>query len=1189
MTSEPSKRSPLDQAVRDRFVTDLERNAVVEAGAGTGKTTLIVKRIVALVLGRLPEPIPGVTDAAGVLPDAPLLPLSEVAAITFTEAAASELRERVRAAFTEARTAALDALQAAEASAEPGPAIDELLARLQQVDAAIADLDQALIATIHGFCQTILREHALSAGLDPSFEVIEANAARRLKEEVFDLWFDEMGEHPAVRRALAFGIQPSQLEERARDLLEAGPGASAAPAFHAEDPAPLIQGFLGQLKEHVALFGPHVEEVGRKKRERLYRQVVVARALLEAHGDLLGRDLDAPELQAQRSALELELMQPRFADGSTGGGRKDGGEWTQLTGLKAGEVNEHFEAFRDALAAVRGALGARLLAEVEAPLRAYRAEYEAMKARRALVDFDDLLVRAERLVREDPRVRQRLFRRVRTLFVDEFQDTDPVQARLVFAIAGGPGTEHETDWRKIVPAPGRLVLMGDPKQSIYRFRSADVETYRTCCELVVQADPQASYVITTNFRTDGSLVEFVNRVFSEGSAAMSAPPGELYQADYIGLVPHHAERGVPTSVLALAQADEDVVKGSAATLRLEAATVVAELGARLDAWGLGWGDVAILGRVHKALAPYAEVLARAGIDFIYEGRRALFEAREVVEALTVLQAIVDPGHQTAVVGALRSVWFGIDDDALMRHRLAGGGWNPLEVPGSPSDSPSDSPGEPSVQRALLRLKAWAERVDQGEALVEELFFGAGGWRSALLRLRPNGAQAVMDLQRLAGLLFEQLADQGANLVTAVRTCQLLARSGSDEGAAQLEARSAVRLMTVHKSKGLEFGVVVLAAAAGRKGTGGDDAPGLFEGELVWRLQKDVEHPLYATRRKHEAPRDEAEELRLFYVALTRAKHRLVVPLFGAQNAQAKELQSLAKRVAAGPFGKRLQTSMFEDDAAVEVLEVRAADPDAVVGADPETWAPALRAGLAEISEGRAPEDARRTALGERRTQRPVPFGPSRVAEAVHASRAFETKEPGAALPDAKTEDAGAAARELGTLVHLCIEERVAPEGARERAERAGFGPTDAAFAERCVAAELALDSHARAFAAGATVWDELPISWGGCVEGPGADLLMHAFIDRLVRHGDGSFEIVDFKTDRLEGPADELEARLAAAAEHHFVQLALYALALEAAGCEVRALTLAFLAVERDVSVSFDAPRRAAAHEALAAYRAQLV
>lgn len=1148
--------APKDQGVRDRFVTELDRNAVVEAGAGTGKTTLIVKRIAALVLGEQP------------------VPLSRLAAITFTEAAATELRERVRDKLSEERRTRLDA------GDTPG---------LARVDQAIAELDQALISTIHGFCQTILRENALSAGLDPSFEVIDANGSKRLIEEVFDLWFDEMGEHPAIRRALAFGIQPSTLEERARQLLQLGPAALDAQAFAPPSPRGadgVIRQFLQQAQAFLDQYGPHMAAVALDKPGRFYNQLGAVRDLLEAHAGLLADSAD----EAAWAAFELELMQPRFEGGKPGGGRADGRSFRDAMGGKTGAESKAIDADSDQLTqgfvAVREAIGQELLAAVQEPLLAFRRAYEVAKQRRAVVDFDDLLVRAEALVRREPAVRQRLFERVRTLFVDEFQDTDPVQARLVFYIAGGPGTEHEWDWQKIPPAPGRLVLMGDPKQSIYRFRKADVETYRRCCELVTAADPEARFVITTNFRTDGALVGFVNQVFSSGAAEMRAPDDGDYQADYIGLEAYHAERGAAVEVVALEQREEDAVYGSDKNVRLEAAAVVHELDGLLASWQLGWGDVAVLGRTHGALRPYAEALARAGVDFIYEGTRPLFEAREVREALTLMQALVDPEHQAAVVGTLRSVWFGVSDDALVRHKLAGGSWNPLDV------AAGDAPGEPAALSALRQLGEWARATGDPVALVEALCFD--GWMASLMRLRPNGAQAVMDLERFGGFLLELLDQGAASLAAAVRTCQLLARSGSDESAAQLEAANAVRLMTVHKSKGLEFGVVVLAQPAGQSRNGGESKPALDQDAVVWRLVKGFEHPRYGALRESEKPRDQAESLRVLYVALTRAKHRLVVPLFAPLDGRTKKPKELSARFAAGVFGQRLKTALFEalDDFAVERRVVERFDPDAITSAPPQAWEPALQTQLGELLAAPRPELERAARLAERTTRRPVPFGPSRVAE-------FVAAEHGAGLPQLETEgasgepgDAGALAREVGTLVHLCIEERVAPDAARERASRLGLDAEQADFVGACVAAELELPSHARAFAQGAAVFDELPVSWGGAelaAEGGGPDLLMHAFIDRLIRHPDGSVEIVDFKTDRLEGPAETLEARLAAQAEHHLVQLALYGLALEAAGCHVTTLTLAFLAIGRDVSVAFDEARRDGARAALVAYQRQLV
>ena len=1191
-----SDQLPPDQDVRERFKRELDRNAVVEAGAGTGKTTLVVARIVALVL-------------AGT-------EVTQLAAITFTDAAAAELKERVRDGLTERRSALL-------AGDEPrrGEDAAQHEAELARLDAGLAGLGQARISTIHGFCQRILREHALEAGLDPSFEVVEGNAARRLQEDVFDQWFDAMGADPAVRRALSFGVAPKDLEESARKLLAVGPGALEAELPTVEPvrgPGGALVELLRALQAALETYGgllPDVPAGG-----RFYNLLVAAQPLVETHGGLLS---GAPEElgEAAWSAFELELMQPRFKDGRPGGGRMDEKHFLEAGAADKAQVKATYEALRDQIHATRQAIGAELLAELQAPLLAFRREYQAAKERRAVLDFDDLLARAEQLVRTQPAVRRALFARIRTLFVDEFQDTDPIQARLVFYLAGGPGTEDELDWTQIPPAPGRLVLVGDPKQSIYRFRNADVETYRRCCDLVTDADPDARFVITTNFRTDGALVRFVNALFSGGAAQMRAPEDDAYQADYIGLVPFHAERGLAHGAVALEQ--QESVAGSDANLRHEAAAVVAHVRSELEGplaeHGVTWGDVAILGKTHKSLTAYAEALAAAGIDYVYEGARALFDAREVQEALTLFGALVEPGAQPAVVGTLRSAWFGLPDDALVQHRLAGGAWDPLAVRAAVQGGDA-APGEPRVLAALDQLGAWAERLSAGRALVEELCFD--GWFAAVLRLRPNGAQAVMDLQRLGGLLCE-LLDEGASLASAVRTCQVLQRGGSEEKAARLTARGAVRLMTVHYSKGLEFGLVVLAQPSRGK-PGGELAPALEGDQLIWRVNASIEHPLYRDRKEYETPRAEAELLRLLYVAVTRAKHRLVLPVFAALDVSSKVPKPVQTMAIRGELGKLLATALEEPeslgpDIALERVVAPEVDPDAVVGTPRAEWSTGLRTELAELQAIPLPEHRRAERLAARRTHRPVPFGPSSVADGLaHGSPPEGAAEPGgqalmfqadaerAPVPvlagepaSEAADDAGELARQLGTLVHACIEHRLEPTEAAERAAAAGWSRDDVAFVEQCVAVERTLPSHARAFAEGAEVWDELPIAWGGlrapedapAHDGP-RELVMNGFVDRLVRGPDGALEVIDFKTDRLVGPEEargDLAERLAQAAAHHWVQLGLYGLALEAAGCEVRTLTLAFLAVGEEVSVAFDEAARERSRRALEAFRAQLV
>ena len=1228
------QKLPRDQAVRDRFLRALDRNAVVEAGAGTGKTTLVVDRIVALVQGRAES-----SEAPAFEP----VPIERIAAVSFTDLSAAELGQRVRDGLTKARTKAL-------------AAGDTLTAHL--LDTALLDLESAAISTIHGFSQRILREHALEAGLDPNFEVLGAVACKRLIEEVFELWFGEVAEEPAVRRALSFGFTLEQIEKLAREVMKLGAatGDAKLPELpQLEGPNGAIRALLRDAEAAVQLYGDSLADPGDLVGGRFFHLLIALRDLVQDHAGLLAGDTgDAAEWEA----FELELMQPRWAAGFPGGGRPDGGKWVKVHGGKAADYNDQHVALRDAVLELRATIGARVAVELGQVLLSFRAHFEAEKQRSSQLDFDDLLVRAEELVREFPEVRLAVMGRYDTLFVDEFQDTDPTQARLMFFLAGDRDSVHETDWDAIVPAPGRLVLVGDPKQSIYRFRKADVETYRRCCELVTQADPEAAYSITTNFRTDGALVERVNRIFESGPAQMKAPADGLYQADYQGLVAQHAERGAESPVLALVQDESDAVPSADKNLIVEAEAVARFLkthlgpdgiglegvsggnraksdgvqadssSKRADLFGkrsepndaessgtdaascetepkfLGLGDVAILGRTKASLAAYTEALSGAGIDFVLEGGGVLFEEREVLEALSFLTAVIEPSRSTAVVGALRSVWFGLRDDELAAHKLAGGSWEP-------GDS---SAGHPAVLAALERLAALSAEAATTEprAFVSRVLGDPA--LAVLLRMRPRGAQAVMDLRRLASFLIGVLDEGGVGLASAVRFCDRLSRAGSDEAGAKIAAAGAVRLLTVHKAKGLEFGLVVLAQPSRQFGSGKDEPPRVDGGEVVLRLAAGFEHPRYGDLREADKLRAKAELLRLYYVALTRAKHFLLVPVFAAIRNGSANPKPVYERVKSGAFGAFLGPEFaggddFEETPGVVHLAApRATAPP--VAEDPEVKAAALAELVASLEAACDfdPAEQRYTALRARQSASRRAFGPSTVAEtgeehfasaeptvgagadARGAGEAEEVAVRGSGADETEAERARAeAARKIGTFVHRAIELRWTPELAAAQALEAGFEKDAATFIQACVATEAGLPSHARAFAEGVRTLDEPPVLWGGleALGFPGAEhLLMNAFIDRLIQYEDGSVEVVDFKTDRID--ADD-EATLAEHTAHHMVQLGLYGLALEAAGLEVRQLTLAYLVPGKDVSNPFDEAARARSIAALQRFAAASV
>ena len=1158
-SSTESQQTPLDQANRTRFRTVLDRNAVVEAGAGTGKTTLVVERILALVLGRDLGDRGSEYPADGLPYLAAPVPIERIVAITFTDLAAAELAARVRDRMTETL---------AKARAAGDQTVIGLLV------AALADLPRASLSTIHSFCTKLLREYALDAGLDPSFETLDAVGKSILVEEVFETWFEEIGSRPEVRRVLSFGISLEKVEGHARSLMELEhPQTTPDEEVESEllrGAGGLIERSLLDMRDESNYYKGLVAAGMELPEDALTLSYRGIAAIVQEHSVLI----DGEGSSADWDAFELELMQPFWETGAPAGARLQGAQWKKATGEGVtADYKDRLDSHKALVLGMRAAIGADLVRGIEPSLLEFRTHYQEEKARLAKLDFEDLLSSAEGLVRDHPEVRSALIRRYATIFVDEFQDTSPVQASFVFFLAGDEQSVEERDWKRVRPAPGRLVLVGDPKQSIYRFRSADVETYKACCDLVTDADPEAMLQISTNFRTDGALVDWVNELFHSDSALMEAPDnGEGYQADYIDLIPWHKERGSTTPVLVLTPEDRERVEGSGPMLDVEARSVARYLKAKLAAGPvafaeggkqLDYGNIAVIARTRKTLTAYGVAFAAEGIPFVLEGGGHLFEQVEVQMALTLLAAIVEPGRETAVVGSLRSTRFGISDDELVEHKLAGGTWAPIRT--LQSDSLA---GHTRVLAALQEIGSFVTMVgtlEPGEVVTRVL---RNVNQIAMERLRTGGVQGPMNLRVLEAFLQARLAEGGMSLAAVVRLTENLQRRNSDESGARLASENAIRMMTVHGSKGLEFGLVILAQPGrGRSNKYGD--PWWDHDGLIWRLGKGFELPGFGDKVSWDKERDSAEALRLFYVALTRAENYLLLPLFGSVKVTKKDgLKSNLTVALAATMGQYLQSALagFEDgEPGPAILGQRAPDSSLPSREPTAEERERLHAQL-EVGD---PCAERNGALLLRMEHGPHTFGPSTLADSSVATNT-QRSSPSAAIFD---EVSGELARSIGTLTHRCIELDLGRDAALQAAQESGLSEPNCIFVADCVERERTLGSSVRAREAW-RVFHEAPVQWV-TIDLAGRSLHMRGAIDRVVQFEDGSVEVVDFKTDRVS--PEELEER----ARHHRTQLALYGLALESAGLTVRTLTLAFLAAGEDVSFPFDEEARLQAKQAM--------
>ncbi|MBN1180335.1 MAG: UvrD-helicase domain-containing protein, partial [Anaerolineae bacterium] len=726
------------------------------------------------------------------------------------------------------------------------------------------------------------------------------------------------------------------------------------------------------------------------------------------------------------------------------------------------------------------------------------------------LDFDDLEAGALALLR-DPHVRAARQAETRAVLVDEFQDTNERQREIVYALTG-----FEQRTAQVVP-PAVLFVVGDAKQSIYRFRGADVTVFRRVQDDMARAGGR-TVALDLTFRTHGSLVETANRLLAPALDEL-ARPGRLYAVPFAPLAAH---RAAPRPGIAPPFVQFLLGLGESAALGRQAAAegLALHLHALHAQEGVEWKDVALLFRASTTFSVYEDALDRAGIPFVTVAGRGFYERYEVRDLLNALLAASDPSDDLALVGFLRSPAVGLSDAALYRLRFPSSEsgpraaqrpcaiWSVLNSADLPAIVPPDELAQAVRGRELLaELHGLAGRVPVATLLKRLL--DRTGYRAAL-GSAAGGARALRNVDKL-------LADAHTSGLVSVRAfleyVRVLRDVGARESEAPTEAGSAVQLMTVHKAKGLEFPVVVIADAA-HAGHGSSDDIRLGEQTGVTLnlrasrgdSQRPAAHRLAAL---HDRERDEAENRRLLYVALTRAEEKVLV------SAHTKLLKG--GQLSLGGWLQILGQAAGLDELPVPGLP---AEPHAMtlgedIGCTLYPWHAEglLAAGTVEVG---VPQEGTPIA---RDLVAPLVVPPSEADAKLRQREAQPPRRVWRVVPTSKRPQAPAWV--VGTLVHTALRHWCFDETEVEaflRPSALEMGLVDEAEIHAAIGETKRILRRFRAHPLWAELdaaerWHEVPFSIG---EG---ERVEHGVIDLLYRVGE-TWKIAEFKTDRLESGED---------------------------------------------------------------------
>ena len=831
-----------DKEARDKIADHLEINFFVEAGAGSGKTHCLVGRMVNLIKKGKAK-------------------IDNIAAVTFTKKAAAELKERFQ-------------IRLEKSLNDISIAADEK----KNIQEAILNLEQVNIGTIHSFCAKILRERPVESGVDPDFEEIEEDKDFIYAEESWSDFIDHASESGdgTLKFMEENGIEIKDLKDTYHRFIR-------YPEVEVETETVLEPDFTetkNEIKKFLTMCKDILPQKVPQKGWDSLQSTIRKSSYFVSSGYLESKRLFARILNEMSKTPETVLNR-----------------WPEEKGK---EIKEKMLELQDKF--IKPALKSWQEYSHEPLVKFIKKGAEFYRDRRkmhSILNFGDLLTMTSDLLKNNSEVRKYFKRKFTHILVDEFQDTDPIQAEIIFFLTGKD--TNETDWKNIVPEKGALFLVGDPKQSIYRFRRADIDIYNTVKD-IFSSEGCEVLELYINKRSLPFMQELIASVFMKILPAGDREASlNKYQAKYsplitdkcveegydFGLIENNIPKTDKAKASEIASLDaakiSDWIYRSVNEDKLKLQRTENEINAGLTEKP-EYADFLILTKMRKNLGLYARALEKNGIPYNISGGLVFNESLELNEILKLFKAIDDDRDPISLVTALRGLQFGISDDSLYKFKQAGGNFYYY------SSAPS---GFPDFEEAFKRLRAYREIVNKNEPVcaAEEIIE-----KSGILPLGLSGKEGLTragNIYKAMELLKDFDAKKIVTFYDLIKNMEEILKNKEIESMSLLASKkNVVRLMNLHKAKGLEAAVVILADPMGESRyfepqyhisrTKDKKAKGYFSinrPTSVFTNEVLGIPPDWENKIDEEKKYEEAEKRRLEYVAVTRAKNILAVSTY----------------------------------------------------------------------------------------------------------------------------------------------------------------------------------------------------------------------------------------------------------------------------------------------------------------------